>query len=106
MRLVPSPDVVHVVGEIDLANAETLARALEGDGPVIVDCGSLTFIDAIGLNVLASAAEYRSVTIREAPPFLWRLVALTKLDEILEMEPCAKDRHPSAWVRRSSVAAG
>ena len=54
-----SGDVLHVLGEIDLANAEEFQKSLldltKGIGEVIVDLTACTYMDSSGLRVLASA---------------------------------------------------
>jgi anti-sigma B factor antagonist len=48
----------RIDGEIDMATAPVLARALERcDGDVVIDCSSLRFIDAAGIRVLVAAAN-------------------------------------------------
>lgn len=46
---------ILLVGEIDMANAPNLAKALAAiNGPdLIFDCSELTFIDSSGLHVIA-----------------------------------------------------
>jgi anti-anti-sigma factor len=47
--------LIRLVGEIDMANASNLAKALAAiKGPdLIFDCSELTFIDSSGLHVIA-----------------------------------------------------
>jgi len=58
-----SPPVLHVRGDVDMANAEQLSAALEHafsvDPTVIVDMAEVTFIDGAGLRVILNAAESR-----------------------------------------------
>jgi anti-sigma B factor antagonist len=59
----PSCDVVHVRGVIDLLTAPSLDGALAeflsrpDSGTLVVDLTEAGFIDSSGLNVLATAAE-------------------------------------------------
>jgi len=80
--------LVRVVGEIDLASAPRLGEALElHDGPIIVDCSRLAFIDATGLGVLAKLSrDNGGVTLRNASPFLRKLVKVTQLDAALRLD--------------------
>lgn len=66
-----APATIHVVGEVDIATAGTLAEALaellrSTSGAIIVDCARWTFVDTSGLDVLrwfADAAERRDRTV-------------------------------------------
>jgi anti-anti-sigma factor len=80
--------VVRFAGEIDLASAERLAETLDLlDGPLVVDCSALDFIDSSGLHVLVDAvATHGSVTLRRASPFVVEVVELLGLDRTLEIE--------------------
>jgi anti-sigma B factor antagonist len=56
------PVVVSLAGEMDIASAPELARALEALGganatAVVIDLSALTFIDSSGISVLATAAR-------------------------------------------------
>jgi anti-sigma B factor antagonist len=77
--------LVRIVGELDLATAPRLEETLAlFDGPILVDCARLEFIDATGLKVLANAAhEHNGLTLQNASPMLARLVRLTELEDVL-----------------------
>jgi anti-sigma B factor antagonist len=80
--------LIRVVGEIDAASAPRLGEALEShDGPITVDCSRLEFIDAAGLGVFARASrDSGGVTLRNASPFLCKLVKITGLDAALRVD--------------------
>jgi anti-anti-sigma factor len=80
--------LVRISGEVDLASVRRLEDALDLiDGPLVVDCSRLEFIDVAGLRALAEAAvAHRSVTLRHASPSLVRLVTTLGFDTDLEIE--------------------
>jgi anti-anti-sigma factor len=80
--------LVRVVGEIDLASSPRLDDALEfHHGPITVDCSRLEFIDASGLGVLARASrDNGGVTLRNASPFLRKVVKVAGLDGALRVD--------------------
>jgi anti-anti-sigma factor len=48
-----------ISGELDLASAPQLARALRlASGKVVIDCRSLSFMDAAGMGVLEEALNH------------------------------------------------
>lgn len=55
----PAGEVLHVLGEVDLANAEEFQSALlpltSAGGDVVVDLTTCTYMDSSGLRVLAAA---------------------------------------------------
>ncbi len=66
----PGRLVLHVAGEIDLSNVESLRRwmreAVGGDEPlVVVDMTRVAFIDGRGVNLLAETARSLRTTGRE-----------------------------------------
>ena len=56
---VPKGSLLHILGEVDLANAEEFQTAIlelaQGDGEVVVDLTACTYMDSSGLRVLATA---------------------------------------------------
>ncbi|MEN3279498.1 MAG: hypothetical protein V7607_638 [Solirubrobacteraceae bacterium] len=78
--------VVTVAGELDVATAPELARALaDADGQVTVDLSATTFADPAALRVLL-AAHADGVRIRVLPRRgspVARLLALTHTEELL-----------------------
>ena len=96
-----------VVGEIDASTAPTLDGALadlpDGDGPVVLDLGDVSFIDSSGLRVLIALATRasdvgRTVTLDRPSPTVARLLEITGLAEMfgLESDDTTSDRtHPA-----------
>lgn len=82
--------VVEVGGEVDLATAPRLhaylARVVDGaTGPLVLDLGAVTFMDARGLAALIairSCADTAMIPFRLAAPSLpvRRLLRLTRLE--------------------------
>ncbi|MCU7826745.1 STAS domain-containing protein [Kitasatospora sp. DSM 101779] len=96
----PSSDggvtVVTAHGEIDIATADALrarlVAALSRHGHVAVDLAEVTFIDCGGLRALTGAHQVavragRRLTLRTPSPPVARLLALTRLDRELAVEP-------------------
>ncbi len=93
----PTEVVVRVSGEIDTATsaplADTLASHLLAAEPgacVLLDLGTVTFIDGRGLRVLLEAtatarARGAVLAIVECPPCLSRLMKLTDTDGLLNV---------------------
>jgi anti-anti-sigma factor len=91
--------VVEISGEMDLATAPTVQKALDGlfvDGErhVIVDLGGLEFMDLSGIRVLEEfgnrlAADHGRLELRRPTRTVGRLLAL--LDQIPGL-------HPRPWV--------
>lgn len=56
---VPLGDILHVLGEVDLANADEFHSAVleltKGKGVVVIDLTACTYMDSSGLRVLATA---------------------------------------------------
>lgn len=85
---------VVVSGEIDLANADDLARALERqrveqpEGDLVVDAAGLTFIDSTGLSVLAAChnrlrEEGRGLRMQHVPATPRRVFEIAGLAGLL-----------------------
>jgi anti-sigma B factor antagonist len=78
--------VVTVAGELDVATAPELARALaDADGQVTVDLSATTFADPVALGVLLSARA-DGVRIRVLPRRggqVARLLVLTDTERLL-----------------------
>ena len=78
---------VKVCGEIDMATAPVLRERLQSlrTVRVTIDLSEVTFIDSIGLSVLASATRHAEseLRFRGVRPFQRRLLELTGLDGIL-----------------------
>jgi anti-anti-sigma factor len=83
---------VRATGEIDLASADRLSKALNGDdvtqaGAVILDLRDVAFIDSSGLRVLMTAerelAEFALLVATESP--VDRLFELTEINSHLSV---------------------
>jgi anti-sigma B factor antagonist len=82
-----------VAGELDMANAATLASELEtleaNDGPITIDMRELEFIDSTGIAVLVAAyrradnVEGRLSFIRSRAIGVQRVMAVTGLEKEL-----------------------
>lgn len=80
--------VVSVAGELDVATAPELSRALASlEGNVTVDLSSATFADPSGLRVLldARAGNCRVRVLRRRGGPVARLLALTGTERLLEV---------------------
>ena len=86
--------VLAVSGELDIATAPALREALDelwqlGWSDVAIDASGISFIDSTGLGMLLSlsraavAAEGRRLTIARSCPALERLIAVSRLEEVL-----------------------
>jgi anti-sigma B factor antagonist len=82
--------VFHVLGELDIATAATLAEALapavETEGDLIIDLSELTFMDSSGIKTLIETARKLEgkggLILRSAGEPIRRVLALTQLDRI------------------------
>lgn len=89
--------VVRLQGELDMATAPVLDRALtaalaSAGGAVVVDMSSLTFMDSTGIAVLLGAARRaeaagRSLVVRSPNRPVLKAFRLTGVDQILAIEP-------------------
>ena len=86
---------VMLTGELDLATAPLLAEMLRGIDPhdcdLVIDVALLTFVDSVGLGILAAEhnrlqAHGRRLTIYAPTPALRRLFQITGLDKVLAVE--------------------
>ena len=100
----PGYSIVTVAGEAGIVTAPRLGErpaALAGAGrPVIADLGQVSFLDAAGLRVLATAARQAagsggSLHVVSARYVIWRLFTITGLDRQI----------PLARTRAEAVAA-
>lgn len=83
-------EVVALRGELDVANAERLQRALldTGSRTVVVDLAGLTFIDSSGLTALVHARNEitgsgRAFELRGASGSVQRVFEITGLSKLL-----------------------
>jgi anti-sigma B factor antagonist len=88
--------VVDVAGEVDVDTAPRMRAALDaavGAGlPVVVDLGSVTFMDSFGFGVLAAAHQRGAsagtpVLLRAVSHRIRHLLGLLGLDAVLTIEP-------------------
>jgi anti-anti-sigma factor len=79
---------VRVSGEVDIASVSRLEEALDlSDGPLDLDCRQLDFIDAAGLGALVRAVNsHGSVTLLNPSPTLVRLLKITELDRVINVD--------------------
>lgn len=65
-------EILHVLGEVDLANAAEFETALieltTGDGDVVVDLTACSYMDSSGLRVLAAAHKIVEDRLRVVIP--------------------------------------
>ena len=77
---------IVVSGDVDIAGGPMLEAKLlqrEGDKPLVIDLGGVTFMDSSGLrNLLAASHRARQrgdeVVLRHVGPEVWRLLEITK----------------------------
>ncbi|MFI6510935.1 STAS domain-containing protein [Streptosporangium sp. NPDC050855] len=97
--------VVEVGGEVDLATAPRLhaclASLIDGAaGPLVLDLGAVTFMDARGLTALVAIrtrADTAMIPLRLAAltPFVRRLLCLTRLESLFAVV-VGPDHRPTA----------
>jgi anti-anti-sigma factor len=99
---------VVVIGDLDLATAPQLEQALQKiSGSVIIDCRSLTFIEAAGIAVLVRALRHvQGLKLANASSFARRVLtivglAATFLDD-LPPEPLALQPRQRRLAHRAS----
>ena len=87
--------VVHVEGELDMANVGPFEDALAADvgsAHVVVDLGGCTFLDSTGLRAIVSAArEADRVSIVATDPGILRVLEITALDTMVSIRPSLDD---------------
>jgi anti-anti-sigma factor len=88
VRVVNGRLIVRIVGELDLATAPMLDRALQGtQGHVTIDARDLTFIDARALGVVVAANTRTGVSVRHARPHCRHVFELCALGHLLDDGP-------------------
>jgi len=85
--------VVALTGELDMASAETLQQALDGqelstEPSVVLDLQQLQFIDSTGLRAVLAALEHcrgrgQQFAITPGSPQVQRLLSITGVGEHL-----------------------
>ena len=89
-----APNVLWLVGELDLAGVALLSERLaQLDGDIEVDCSRLDFIDAAGLRALLTAhgicaARGNTLVVVHPSRQVSRVLNLTSLDAVLLNGPC------------------
>jgi anti-anti-sigma factor len=85
--------VVSVAGELDIATAHDLDEFLARlDGTVVLDCASLSFVDASGIRgILQAAALLDRLELVNVRPMLRRVFEVTDTTSLLVSEPSSPD---------------
>ena len=84
--------VIELIGEIDLSNADAVRASLESTvstshDRIVFELARLDFLDSSGIAlVLWAAAQARSVELRRPSDIVRRIIEVTGLSEILNME--------------------
>jgi anti-sigma B factor antagonist len=83
-----------VAGEIDTATAPAFEAAMADHlldhGGLVVDLAAVSFMDSTGLSALVEAqrrAEGERIVLRGASPMIRRLLEITGLHDVFELEP-------------------
>jgi anti-anti-sigma factor len=85
--------LVTMRGDLDISNAQRLERTVSAcaarePARLVFDLGGLRFIDSAGIAVLLHATErVPAVTIRKPSPAVRRVLEITGLTTVLEIEP-------------------
>lgn len=96
----PDRTVVAVLGELDVLSVPDLRLALHAaidraaPRAVVVDLAGLHFLDATGLGALVGAHRRAlrvgsQLVLRNPPERVARLLAVTRLDRVLVLDPAA-----------------
>lgn len=87
--------VLALTGELDLTSVDRLEGAgrgvLEEGRDLTLDLAGLTFIDSTGLSALvdlhhAASGAGRTLRLRRVPDHVRRLLSLTRIDSVLEID--------------------
>ena len=84
--------VIRLAGEIDMSNADTLARAFDelvanGTDSVVIDLTALDFMDSSGIAMLLRVtAGVESVHLRNPSNVIRRIIESTGLGDVLRIE--------------------
>lgn len=91
----PAQTVVAVSGQVDLASAPQLAKALaqaqDGDGTrIVVDLTGVDFLDSAGVRVLVEAAQEATqreqvLSVRGARSWVAKVLEITGVEELLRV---------------------
>jgi anti-anti-sigma factor len=83
--------IVKLCGELDTAMAPAVrARLTKVEGDVELDCAGLTFMDAAGLTLFLEVHQLchrrgAKLTVVNPPRCVTRLLALSRLDSVLDV---------------------
>ncbi|MEV4562015.1 STAS domain-containing protein [Kitasatospora sp. NPDC049285] len=93
--------IVRPEGELDNDTVQPLSEALEDalqgpPGPVVVDCGGLSFCDSTGLNLLLrmsreAESDGRPLLLAGLSPIVTRLFEITGAKSVLRIYPTVDD---------------
>ena len=90
----PSQLVVHLSGEVDASNAESLVDVLaaEGDRDIVVDAENVTFMDSSGVRALLvsrnnAAGSGLHLALRNPSDRVLRVLEITGLTELMAGKP-------------------
>jgi anti-sigma B factor antagonist len=96
-----SPPCLKLAGEMDLRAATDLREALlkalaDGDGSVLLDLTSLSFIDSTIISVLIMARKRADtsngqVRLRNVPGRIQRILAITGIDSLFPVDEAAEN---------------
>jgi anti-sigma B factor antagonist len=87
------PPKLALAGELDSSNAQRLEAAVapiveQGPERVVLDLSELRFMDSAGISVLVRlAAEVQTVEIRDPSPIVRRVIEVTGLTSVLQVDP-------------------
>lgn len=93
LRDEPGDPVVRLTGEIDLANADSLAAKLEPvlsmrPAQLVVDVSGLEFMDSSGIALLVRCAQkVGRLRLRHPSPIIRRTVESLGLANVLHLDP-------------------
>jgi anti-anti-sigma factor len=85
--------VVMPRGDLDVATGDefgdALERAMQHDGPVVVDMAGLTFVDSTGINTVLRALRFAAnngtaLVVRSAPPNIRRVFEITGVAAVFD----------------------
>lgn len=93
VRCDPVTQVVYLEGRLDVTTAAQVRPILhsavcEGGGDLVIDLSEVELLDATGLGVLVGAHRRaarvgRRLVLRDVPPRVMRLLAITRLHRVL-----------------------